>query len=1352
MSGSTQKKFRRALRVALAGTLTAITLSATPLAQAATTHATSKSTGTGSTGQAGQPLTDAAASAKAQSTGNAVPIDADTTPTQTLTANPDGSFTLDQSVEPIRKRVAGEWKPLNATLVRNSDGSISPAVTTSQLTLSGGGGGPLAVMKALGKSLDLTLPVTLPAPALSGATATYANVIPDVDLKVTADAQGGFSDVLVVKTAAAAASPDLTSLNTLAAQVSGVTLATDSAGNITADDSTGATVFSAPAPLMWDSATPPPAAPARAQAAGATTEPADGSGEPVNSTPSAPGIAAHTAQVDSNYSHGAITLTPDSSLLTGSATVYPVYIDPSYGAGGTLQAWTYIDSYRSDTSFWKTSDTVGLRVGRQGWDAPYYTGRAFAQLSVDSRLKGATIQESHFYATETYSASCTREPVELWTTGGISSATTWDHQPAWLTKLDAPDVAYGWSSDCPAASVGFDTSDAMKTIAKASSPPSSITLGLRASDEADRLGWKKFDHATMSMSTSFDRPPSIPSKPHTSPATNCTGVVTTVGNGDVALYATVSDPDGGTLPKVFFQTWKTGTGTTVASGTVAAASGTAPSLYIRKAVLDSAAGGSVMALSWNVTANDGSISAASASTTCRFNFDPTVPGAPDVTDSTGASCGDSASTAAYTVGTAATFTIHPTTGSAPSSYLYQLNGAAPVSTTKTTFSIKPTRGTDTLTVTALSAGGNIGDTAACTISAAAPATAVDGDLTGDGIADLITVGHQNTLPPGLWLARGQAGTGHNQGNGQVLAAATNIGAAGTGLDTYGTASDWNGTQAITGHFATGAGFNDVLDYNPANGVGSILFGSGDGSPLSPTSGDQVNVPSDAFTVGGVHASSVANAGNLFNTANGYDITGFPDLILRVSGSLYLQPAFPTAGAYNSGDGAQDLSDTNPTGTGDWTGWTITTSLVGGLPAMFASSADGDHMYYYTPGNMQDLALGNTPTPVDTQSGWGTAPSLQAADINTDGIPDIWLMDSDEGSAFATYFDGHAFHNGSQPGQTIIADTHNWNLDDADNGSATTSADNAATPLSLTGAGTGSRWDDGDLFDPHLNLDGTSSATMTANAALSTSASFSVSVWAKPKALGGVVLSQDGAHTSGFLLGADTTTKTWNFCMSQADTTTTARDCAHGGAVHLNAWSHITATYNTSTKRMALYTDGIETGEFTHTPVAGFTGHFTVGRQFNQGVYQSFFNGAVANAEVWAGTALTPDQAAVLSGTPGYVLFPSDDTNYASGTAWTTAAGKMTFTAGQLTITKTGTCTTNCTWSVGSAGHTGAVLTLQEDNNLVIYTGQAHTLGTSLWASNTLSTLGSTTLFFQPDGNLVLYDADGTALWASNTAN
>jgi uncharacterized protein YcfJ len=117
--------------------------------------------------------------------------------------------------------------------------------------------------------------------------------------------------------------------------------------------------------------------------------------------------------------------------------------------------------------------------------------------------------------------------------------------------------------------------------------------------------------------------------------------------------------------------------------------------------------------------------------------------------------------------------------------------------------IKPNRSTNVLTVTGTSAGGNIGDTATAVFNSAAAATAADQDLTGDGIPDLLAVGSAtNGLPAGLWAAQGQAGTGHTTGTGQLVTAATNLGAMGKGVAGDNSPGDFTGAQAITGHFTT----------------------------------------------------------------------------------------------------------------------------------------------------------------------------------------------------------------------------------------------------------------------------------------------------------------------------------------------------------------------------------------------------------------------------------------------------------------------------------------------------------------------------------------------------------------------
>ncbi|WP_033259641.1 hypothetical protein [Kitasatospora setae] len=90
----------------------------------------------------------------------------------------------------------------------NADGTVTPALTGSDLVLSGGGSGPLArITTADGASMAISAPFPLPKPTLDGATATYASVLPDVDLRVTARPDGGWRDVIVVFAAPGATEP-----------------------------------------------------------------------------------------------------------------------------------------------------------------------------------------------------------------------------------------------------------------------------------------------------------------------------------------------------------------------------------------------------------------------------------------------------------------------------------------------------------------------------------------------------------------------------------------------------------------------------------------------------------------------------------------------------------------------------------------------------------------------------------------------------------------------------------------------------------------------------------------------------------------------------------------------------------------------------------------------------------------------------------------------------------------------------------------------------------------------------------------------------------------------------------------
>lgn len=1178
-------------------------------------------------GAAGVPatvqMTPDQALAKARSTGSAVPVTGSTTPTDTLTANPDGSFTLNHALAPVRKLVAGSWADLDATLIANPDGTVSPKVTASPVSLSGGGTGALATLGSPVRSLSLTLPFALPKPTLSGATATYASVLPGVDLTVTTDTQGGLSEVLVVHNATAAANPALSTL-AMATRSTGVTVHADAAGNIAALNTAGQAAITAPAPTMWDSASSP--APAAA-----VTDPTTGtavdaeSGMPVSSSAAAPGEGAHTAPVGTAISNGAINLTPDKTLLTAGSTVWPVYIDPTFAQTGSVEnSWTTVEGYYPDYGFWKTSGN--LKVGYCGWSGCNYdVNRSFVDEQVPTQLWGATISSSQINFLENWSPSCTPTPVQLWTTSSISQNTTYSHQPTWLAQVgSAQSVAYGYDSSCSAHGVGWDITAVMQSAAD--NHHTDQAFGLMAGDETDKYGWKQFSNQ-VTVSTKYNHAPYTPSALTTSPATTCNGT-TTVGDGAVALYAQLSDPDGGTVGATF-TLWNTAAGPNTPVGgptnptSLFVSSGSTAVFIVPEANLKASAGTTITNFSWHVQATDYSMTS-SWSATCSFNFDPTRQGAPTVPQPNGAMVGTPVSIAV----------TPPPTGTTPSSYLYQLNGTAPQTVTadihgNATITVTPSRTTNTVTVTSVSAGGNIGDTATTIFPATTAATQGPNDMTGDGIPDLLTVGGVNGLPSGIWLAPGQAAAGGTAGTGQVRTAATNIGIYGNGTDGNNSASSFDGAQILTGHFS-GTGLNDVLAYYPdgahpniPGGTATMLFGNGDGSPLqAQNSGNRATIQAGTLS-DGTEPLQLANAGN----ASGLNLA-YPDLIgvAGTTGNYYLNyyPNSNGVGLYNQID---PLTNPAPDGTMNWNNWTIATAVMGSgtssSTAMFLWNKSTGALYLWTNLDASSV-ISNTSSLMNANkyqiaSNWnpGSTLSLQAADINGDGTPDLWTVGAN-GATTAWLVTGLTGTPAitAQNSQTLQTAAHTWLLNDQSTaGTAYGTATDITGGLSAA-AVAGVTGNTGDLFDPDARFNGSTGDAATSTPAVNVASDFTISTWAKPDSVSGTLASQDGAHGSGFILYPDTASNKWMFCMGTSDTNTWSYDCIAGGTVQLGVWTQITASYKAATGMMTLYIDGVNTALGTHTPVAGYTGAFHIGSYQNSGNRTNFYNGQIADLQTW----------------------------------------------------------------------------------------------------------------------------------------
>lgn len=610
-----------------------------------------------------------------------------------------------------------------------------------------------------------------------------------------------------------------------------------------------------------------------------------------------------------------------------------------------------------------------------------------------------------------------------------------------------------------------------------------------------------------------------------------------------------------------------------------------------------------------------------------------------------------------------TFTITKgTNNTIPSGYVYQLNAGAPVEISAdgagaATVTVSPTRVTNTLTVTSLSAGGNFGDSASVTFNADPAAVVADGDLTGDDVPDLLTVGKTNGIPSGLWLASGK-------GNDGIDRVGTNIGVRGNGVTGNNAPSDFDGGQAITGHF-TGTGLQDVLVYYPGGtnpGSASILRANGDGSVIqAQLSGNQFSVfPDMLLDENGLSPLQLANAGNPRN-----DDTLYPDLI-GTSGDAttgYHLTYYPNLGMTGGYLGAFHTTATTPTGGDDWNNWTITTAQTPTGTAMFLWNKTTGALHLWTNLTINPDTGQATYTPYNLATNWNTGANitLRAADINNDGTPDLWTTGP---NGTITTWTISNLTNGTgtttkAADQALITPDHNWqfaapkNSDPADDGEPAdqpvTTAEDVSGGKALSVEGTNVMWRSGDLFSPALmmNVGSEGTADTSGQGALSineplidTTKSFSISVWAKPLAAGGVIASEDGANASRFLLWNNASDNTWRFGMGNADSGWSYTQVVTSAGRALGVWTHLVATYNAETRTISLYVDGVLKGsaQYTATPTWPSTGKFVVGRYLYQGAHTAHYAGMLSNLQVWK-RALTPAQVGASNDTKRGSLVP-----------------------------------------------------------------------------------------------------------------
>jgi hypothetical protein len=456
----------------------------------------------------------------------------------------------------------------------------------------------------------------------------------------------------------------------------------------------------------------------------------------------------------SRLSGKTLSITPVQAMLDDPATKYPVYIDP--GVQAARSAWTMIDSGNPATSYW--NNTGDAKVGTNNGGTNKY--RSFFNMNVSGLpFVGAHIVSSNLWITETKSASCTPQQVDLWSTSGATSATTWNKAPTFSTLQSSQTVAKGFSSACAAGSVVFSATQV--TQAAANSNWSNVTLALRSPNETDNSYYKQFNNNPF-LSVTYTQYPSasvsMPAVSTCSAGTTRSVIKTTTP----LLRAHVYDQEGATVrPEIEWSDLDTGAKLGSAQPTPGKASDSDFDVTVPAGVLVDGGKYSFRArgydsTTWGPWGNK-----------CEFAVDTTAPAAPTVSSTT-----YSPEVWAGGAKQPGTFAFGPAGASDVRRYKYRIDGgteyfvdvAANQSGSSTTVTIAPpSDGEATLYVTAHDWAGNasaataypflVGRAPSANLPTVADRGAMTEDLPGTPNAACVTGAGRptvNSLTPQMW--------------------------------------------------------------------------------------------------------------------------------------------------------------------------------------------------------------------------------------------------------------------------------------------------------------------------------------------------------------------------------------------------------------------------------------------------------------------------------------------------------------------------------------------------------------------------------------------------------------------------
>ncbi|WP_328971876.1 ricin-type beta-trefoil lectin domain protein [Streptomyces sp. NBC_00239] len=993
-------------------------------------------------------------------------------------------------------------------------------------------------------------------------------------------------------------------------------------------------------------------------------------------------IPVTRAKVDGTAARatGAIALAPSLDLLDGKDTSYPVYVDPSWSPdarGKQHHAWV-MSAHTTTGNYDRTGSADRDRPGSgyQGWETATGIERAMFEFDTNGYY-GAHINYANLRISQYISSdwSCTTKyPVNVYRANAFDGSINWGNHVVreWLDGKDVP--GNGTNSACyNDIPIDFNVTGAMRDAILDTSKP--LAFAVRGQEgTGNKMGFKRFSY-NATLSTEYDFPPRVPTNPHTIPAprrvvagdTQACGTVAAaqygwLTNSNASFASTVSSPNQGQLTE-WVNIWdETSSSTTHQNWSGFVGTGTEARYDLPIGTL---ADGHNYA--WATHGDDGLLRGPS-STTCHFAVDLTPPvmqfGA--VTDPA-TQFPPSGAGQITKLGLGDTGTI-PVTASDPSpganlrnsglaciqfGFDPQLVGAtqqcgSPLSLTG--ISVKPTHwGTNIVYARVLDEAGNASQTLSYSFYVPwKPGPVAFGDTSGDARPDILLPDSAGNL-----IAHGRASDG-------TAASMIPSGTAASALQVPEPTSTrtWKDYRVShRGSLDPGRNVDDLFVHREPTAIGGQggsdlfvydntlsnpgWFGLGTKTSVEKPDCDTEYSSSCAGYHNGTawqYSSQITATGPAKTTRTpGRAVSDATGLLAVESGNLWFYPvrtnqmlAQPTL---VDGSGSWDDKDLMVPGNTLHIGATTDTA-----PALWVRNRTNGDIFQYeltTTVRAADgfvVVTGLTAQP-STRIGYGITgagyPRVGSdGDVTGDDVPDFWAQDTSgvlhawagtpsapvAGIRTVVGYEGyHVRANGLTPTVELRLEG-NAKAIPAKNAAG---ADNtsSATAVSYPVETVGGHARQVGVFDDALT-----SVVTGPSKVVDTRQSFTISTWAKVDKSGGVVVSQDGAQTSSFLIYGET--GNWRFALARGDSTGWPYDYTNtvnpANLFKPGVWTQLTATYNATTGAMSLYVNGTLSASGHHaagsSPVPN--GSLVLGRYKNEAKPTGWMKGGVASLSVY----------------------------------------------------------------------------------------------------------------------------------------